>query len=421
MAEQKIGIKIADGTFYPILDEGEAKKKRLVLTTVNDNQENVQIDLYRGTEKDLSDASYVGSLLVEQISEGKSGETEIEMVVGLDDEGNLETTAEDRSGGARQSLSVSLQNLEEEGLYEVPDFSLEDENTSVDFPEDIDWDEEVDGTKGLEEETEAAGTELEEELPDLSDTDFGEEFETGKELETGEELELGEESEAGEDFAASEAEEDIFGSEESSQEEEPFSEEQPFGEEEPFSPYREEEDEQEQEEKKSKSSPVLVGVLVILALALIGSLLYLFVFMSQTEESVPPLEAQSAPEEEVQEESEQASSQTGAAAADEAEIAQETEETAETEAPAEESDEGAEAEAAEGESGDTARAIGTSGDKENWENGVWYRIRWGDTLWGISSSFYNTPWFFNEIADQNDIKNPDRIYAQDKIFIPKPE
>jgi nucleoid-associated protein YgaU len=165
-----------------------------------------------------------------------------------------------------------------------------------------------------------------------------------------------------------------------------------------------------------------VGVLVILALALIGALLYLFVFMSQTEESVPPLEAQKAPAEETQESEEQPSGDTETVEESEGTVAADDSEAAAERQAEEHPDAGqGRGAASETESEDAARTLGTAGDMENWEDGVWYRIRWGDTLWGISSSFYNTPWFFNEIADQNDINNPDRIYAQDKIFIPKPE
>src|SRR6056297_3347108 len=113
----KIGIKVADGSFYPILDEGVAQKKRLVLTTVKDNQESVQIDLYKGTGESMEDASYIGSLMVEHIAPDTQGNAEIELVVGVDEEGNLESVAEDKKSGSKQSLSVGLTELGESGLY----------------------------------------------------------------------------------------------------------------------------------------------------------------------------------------------------------------------------------------------------------------------------------------------------------------
>ena len=48
MAGSTIGIKIADGSYYPVLAEGFTGTKRLTLTTVKDDQDRVQIDLYRG-------------------------------------------------------------------------------------------------------------------------------------------------------------------------------------------------------------------------------------------------------------------------------------------------------------------------------------------------------------------------------------
>ena len=38
----------ADGSFYPVLEEGTPGRKRVILTTVKDNQGGAQIDLYRG-------------------------------------------------------------------------------------------------------------------------------------------------------------------------------------------------------------------------------------------------------------------------------------------------------------------------------------------------------------------------------------
>ena len=42
---------------------------------------------------------------------------------------------------------------------------------------------------------------------------------------------------------------------------------------------------------------------------------------------------------------------------------------------------------------------------------VRYKIKKGDTLWDISASYYRTPWKYKKIAKDNNIKNPDLIYA----------
>ena len=51
--------------------------------------------------------------------------------------------------------------------------------------------------------------------------------------------------------------------------------------------------------------------------------------------------------------------------------------------------------------------------------GVWYWIRWGDTLWDLSNSFYRNPFLYGKIAQANNIADPDKILAQSKIYIPR--
>ena len=129
-----IGIKIADRTYYPILEKGAPSKKRLVLTTVKDDQRSVQIDLYENEESEMSTARYVGSMLIENINVAPKGEVEVDLVVGLDEGDTLSANAHEDSSGESQSLSVSLETLTEDKIYDIPEFEMDD---------DLDtWDEE---------------------------------------------------------------------------------------------------------------------------------------------------------------------------------------------------------------------------------------------------------------------------------------
>lgn len=428
MDKGKIGIKVADGSFYPILDEGVAQKKRLVLTTVKDDQESVQIDLYKGSGEGMEDAAYVGSLLVENIAPDTQGNAEIELIVGLDEEGNLETVAEDKKSGAKQSLSVGLQNLDESGLYEVPDFSFEGEDTGV---EDI-FGEESDFTEvNAEDLTES---EFEPDFETDFEEDFASDFDT-EELDVEEpgleeagfagpgKEEAGEEEAGGpdelsaleEEFGDFDEELDSFGEAagEEAGEEDFFPAEEPFEEpfEEPEEEPEEEKEEEREEESRSRVRPVLVALLVILALGLIGALLYLFVFMAADEEPAPQLQTQQ----------EQQQEQTAAETAEQ----EAAEEQAGAEAPAQPEQPAAETPTAEtqpapGEgAAEGEAAVSPSREQIEFTGGVWYKIRWGDTLWEISSSFYDNPWLYDQIAEENEIRNPDVIYAENSIFIPK--
>jgi len=301
-----IGIKIADGSFYPILHGEGGKNKRLVLTTVRDNQESVQIDLYKGYGEELQDARYIGSLMIENIEPGEKGGPEIELIIGIDEEGNLNATADDKVTGEKQSLSVSLAAFDETGVYDMPDFEIEDD---------------IDSLGGVTPEEESRLTS------------------------------------------------------------EVYTEEEP--------------EEEEEEPRARKKHPFLLIGFIILGLAVIG-ILALLLYRNLQGPEVPALEADAGSQiESVQEEP-----------AEEVKVPKEE--------PAEEAPENVTAVPAE----EPAPPAEEPPAEAPSAGGVWYRIKWGDTLWDISNAFYKNPWLYPVIAEENNIKNPDFILAETKIYIP---
>jgi nucleoid-associated protein YgaU len=125
LSSESIGIRIADGTFYPVLEQDFQGRKRLVVTTVRDNQQNVQIDFYRSATESVDESGYIGSLLIENLPPSPKGDAEIEVFVGVDASGNLNAEARDSRTGERQSLAVSKSSLAEEQTYAVPEVDLE--------------------------------------------------------------------------------------------------------------------------------------------------------------------------------------------------------------------------------------------------------------------------------------------------------
>jgi hypothetical protein len=128
-----IGIKIANGDFYPIIEENSPVKRRLVLTTVHDRQSNVQIDLFRSISKSMLDAQYIGSLLVETSTSKPKGEPSIEMVISADRDGNINAEAYDLDAGPdghRHTLNVSLQNIDSlADIDNPPDFAFNSQSS----------------------------------------------------------------------------------------------------------------------------------------------------------------------------------------------------------------------------------------------------------------------------------------------------
>jgi LysM repeat protein len=122
MVVSSIGIKIANGEFYPILSESKAAKRRMVLTTVHDGQKSVQIDLYRSETRTMTDAQYLGTLVVEKLKTRKKGEPSVELIVSQDTEGEISAEAKDLDNPKaveHARLSISLASLGKDSAEEI--------------------------------------------------------------------------------------------------------------------------------------------------------------------------------------------------------------------------------------------------------------------------------------------------------------
>jgi hypothetical protein len=120
-----IGIKVADGAFFPILADDVAAKKRLVLTTVHDEQTSVQVDFYKTSGALLQKAAYIGTLPLQNISKKKKGDPSIEVIVSVNGEGEFFASAYDidnPSDKGNHVLTVSLTE-HDAGVFENIDFS----------------------------------------------------------------------------------------------------------------------------------------------------------------------------------------------------------------------------------------------------------------------------------------------------------
>lgn len=105
---KSIGIRQADGSFYPILEEGQTSKKTLGLTTAKDNQTRVIVDMYRSADGNMAEAEYVDSLQIDNLVEHPNGSAEIRLNIGLDENGKLTAELIDPETGATSNANVTL-------------------------------------------------------------------------------------------------------------------------------------------------------------------------------------------------------------------------------------------------------------------------------------------------------------------------
>ena len=304
-----IGIRVADGSYFPVLEAGFTGQKRLVLTTVEDEQTRLQIDFYQGEEGGEAPGEYIGSLVLEDIETAARGEPEIELRLSVDEAGGFRAKATDLGRGESQSLSVNLSALSGEETYGVPESAFDDDDDA--------------------------------------------------------ELELDE----GEHEAYLTGESYPVGVTDS-----------------------------RKRHLHRKRSPLFIAGLVVVGLILI----FLIAFVVYTlfkGPQVPPLLAN-------------VFNRGGVFFSPEDPTDQDSDvETLETER--EEPAAAAEAAADDGAARTQNRELA-----ETEADGIWYKVKEGDTLWDISAIYYRNPWLYYRIAAANKIQDPNNIYAGTRLFIP---
>ena len=133
---KQIGIKLADGTFYPIMEEGKPVKKTLGLTTVNDNQTRVIVDVYRSKTGTMEDAEYIDSLQIDNLVAHPNGTADINLNIGLDENNKLHAEMDDPETGATSTATVTLVSRTLEERLEPTNYDVKLEKNPQENPEE---------------------------------------------------------------------------------------------------------------------------------------------------------------------------------------------------------------------------------------------------------------------------------------------
>ncbi|HNZ26302.1 MAG TPA: Hsp70 family protein [Spirochaetota bacterium] len=103
---KSIGIKLFDDSFVPVLSEGEIKNKKVILTTVKDNQKKAIIELYEGNSDRCVNNEYLGKLVISIDRQTNKGEPGIEVHLRLDENGMLYAKAWDVESGQETAIKI---------------------------------------------------------------------------------------------------------------------------------------------------------------------------------------------------------------------------------------------------------------------------------------------------------------------------
>ena len=126
-----IGIKLADGSFYPVLEDNKPSEKQLELTTAHNNQTKVMVDLYRSATCSMDDAEYVDSLQIENLNARPNGEADIKFSVSLDEDNKLSAKIVDSETGNESNTNITLVSRTLEERLVTDEYGINDsENKS---------------------------------------------------------------------------------------------------------------------------------------------------------------------------------------------------------------------------------------------------------------------------------------------------
>ena len=164
-----IGIKLADGSFYPIMEEGKPCRKNLGLTTVKDNQTRVLVDLYRSKTGTMEDAEYVDSLQIDNLVEHPNGEANISLNIALDENNKLSADMNDPETGGTSNANITLVSRTLEERLEPTNYELVMDNVDDSISEN------AEETEDISELDDSFDIPVEENIDDMSDEEIIEE------------------------------------------------------------------------------------------------------------------------------------------------------------------------------------------------------------------------------------------------------
>lgn len=170
-----IGIRLADGTYYPVLDESSHARKRFILTPAHEHQNSVHVLFYHAEDQSFSDPRPIGRLDLNQLAPADSvNEQEISISIDAQDDGKLNISARDEKGGTTREIMLNS-IPDEENIFSNQDFHPDDE---LSLPEPGDFIGDKEDMEALHREAAVRGGVL-----DTSEQDdgFGEYFDEGSE------------------------------------------------------------------------------------------------------------------------------------------------------------------------------------------------------------------------------------------------
>ena len=131
-----IGLRDVDGSVHELFDTQFQGMQSIVLTTVVNHQESVEIYIYQSSDTTFAKSDTIGRLVVHNLLPLPEGEVDIDLNIGIDEYGYLQAQLMDAMSGEYDSLT----------------YKVADRNPAIDSGDARDDDSEEDGAVDSNEE-----------------------------------------------------------------------------------------------------------------------------------------------------------------------------------------------------------------------------------------------------------------------------
>ncbi len=125
VVDQAIGIALADGRYMRIIDKDSRLPitRRVMIPTVRDNQQTLELDLFQGDEEDILDTDYLGTVVYQNIAEAPAGEAKVIVDMALDQERILKISSPEAGRDSESfEFKTSGPEAKKKKIEPVPNF-----------------------------------------------------------------------------------------------------------------------------------------------------------------------------------------------------------------------------------------------------------------------------------------------------------
>ena len=132
MTTDTVAIKMADGSFKPLINIMTRSKKRVVLSMASHWQEEIELDFYHGIGKELFDQSLLDTIVIEDIPHNLKGDLDIALYLSVDDTRTLDIHITVEGSTISMGRTYSFKQLE--APVDIQQYTIDSSHNAIDAP-----------------------------------------------------------------------------------------------------------------------------------------------------------------------------------------------------------------------------------------------------------------------------------------------